>query len=186
MCRRFKESKHCFLIFWKYVIIYLESYCPTQFSERAKKNLHTMDFRCTKVQSVLYFRNINLARRKGGEREKERGKSTVDAINLIGRVSDHRLWGSIMYQQDRFLRPVRLRIETIARSRRLSHGNPEHNFLHTSFKSPEIMRCCGSVHEYTVCRNTTYGEVYKCFSLSFLSCQRLPGKSRIPVEGSEI
>lgn len=72
---------------------------------------------------------------------------------------------------DSVLRPVRLRIGTIARSRRLSHGNPEHNFLHTSFKSPEIMRCCGSVHEYTACRNTTYGEVYKCFSLPF-SCAK--------------
>lgn len=48
------------------------------------------------------------------------------------------------------------------------------------------MRCCGSVHEYTVCRNTTYGEVYKCFSLLkfIFSRSKLSGKSRILREGN--
>lgn len=59
-----------------YVIINLESYCPTQFSEWMEENFYMMDFRYKKIWSyALYFRNINLARKKK-EKRKERALST--------------------------------------------------------------------------------------------------------------
>lgn len=96
-----------------------------------------VDFRCTKIQSyALYLLAILIYSKK----EKEKGEEKVLSTLLI-RLNEFQ----ITCLRDPLciskIDSVRLRTGTIAKSR-LSYGNPEHNFLHTSFKSPEIMRCC--------------------------------------------